>query len=144
MRKRIEVLRIGKGLNDDQKEEVNELMETMDRVIPNLYIGGIEASYPQPLLYFGIEVILNCTIHEQEYKVDGIAQKWFKLNDDEEQNICGCFDDAYKTIDDALTAKKKVLVHCQQGVSRSGTIVIMYIMKKRSMNFEDAFALVKK
>lgn len=40
-------------------------------------------------------------------------------------------------------ANKKVLVHCQQGVSRSASLVVAYIMKARSMNVNEAYAFVK-
>ncbi|KAJ6577593.1 protein-tyrosine phosphatase-like protein [Mycena capillaripes] len=37
-----------------------------------------------------------------------------------------------------------VLVHCQQGVSRSAAIVIGYLIRDRSMTYDAAFALVKR
>lgn len=36
-----------------------------------------------------------------------------------------------------------VLVHCKQGVSRSASLVIAYVMHARRMSFNDAYALVK-
>jgi protein-tyrosine phosphatase len=40
--------------------------------------------------------------------------------------------------------KGKVYVHCQQGISRSATIVIAWIMYKYEKSFEEAFAFVQK
>ncbi|KAI8926083.1 dual specificity phosphatase, partial [Entophlyctis helioformis] len=37
----------------------------------------------------------------------------------------------------------KVLVHCQQGVSRSAALIIAYVMKSQRMGFQDAYAYVK-
>jgi len=37
-----------------------------------------------------------------------------------------------------------VLVHCLAGISRSATIVIMYLMRTNRMSFESAFSFVKK
>lgn len=40
-------------------------------------------------------------------------------------------------------ANQKVLIHCQQGVSRSASLVIAYIMKSKSMDINEAYAYVK-
>jgi hypothetical protein len=38
---------------------------------------------------------------------------------------------------------RAVLIHCHQGVSRSATITIAYLMKRLSWNYEQAYAYVK-
>ncbi|KAF7356106.1 Phosphatases II [Mycena venus] len=43
----------------------------------------------------------------------------------------------------SLARGDNVLVHCQQGVSRSASIVIAYLIRDRSMTYDDAFDLVK-
>ena len=37
----------------------------------------------------------------------------------------------------------RVLVHCSQGVSRSATLAIAYLMWKREANYDDVFTAVK-
>jgi len=43
-----------------------------------------------------------------------------------------------------LSYKHKILVHCNAGVSRAPTVVILYLMLEESYSFHDAFNLVKK
>ena len=51
---------------------------------------------------------------------------------------------ACEFINSALQAGSNVLVHCQQGVSRSPSIVIAYLIHNLGMSYDQAFSLVKK
>ncbi|KIY45934.1 phosphatases II [Fistulina hepatica ATCC 64428] len=46
-------------------------------------------------------------------------------------------------IDRALKSGQSVLVHCQQGVSRSAAIVIAYLIRNHGMTYDTAFGLCK-
>ena len=45
--------------------------------------------------------------------------------------------------DDLFIFSGKVYVHCQQGVSRSATIVLSFLMQKRQMKLMDAVKCVR-
>ena len=47
-------------------------------------------------------------------------------------------------IDKALRGGKNVLVHCQQGISRSASIVIAYLIRNHNMSYDAALALLKR
>lgn len=53
------------------------------------------------------------------------------------------FEQAAQFIDDALRQNGKVLVHCRQGISRSATLVIAFLMIKRGMNVQEAVRRVR-
>lgn len=53
-------------------------------------------------------------------------------------------DGACTYIEQTLNNGSNVLVHCHQGVSRSPSIVIAYLIRHHNMTFDDARALVKK
>ncbi|KAG5643619.1 hypothetical protein DXG03_000586 [Asterophora parasitica] len=53
-------------------------------------------------------------------------------------------EDACNHIDRALRSGKNVLVHCQQGISRSPAIVIAYLIRNHGMSYDSAFALCKR
>lgn len=47
-------------------------------------------------------------------------------------------------IDEALNDNKKVLIHCQCGISRSASLVIAYFMKIRHCDYNEAYMELKK
>lgn len=51
--------------------------------------------------------------------------------------------EAIQKIDQALSAQRKVLVHCQQGIDRSPTVVMAYIMSKYNVTYEQACNFVR-
>uniref|UniRef100_A0AAR5QA02 Dual specificity protein phosphatase 19 n=1 Tax=Dendroctonus ponderosae TaxID=77166 RepID=A0AAR5QA02_DENPD len=46
-------------------------------------------------------------------------------------------------VDVCVRNKTNVLVHCNAGISRSASVVIAYLIIKRNLLFDDAYALVK-
>jgi len=53
------------------------------------------------------------------------------------------FDESSEFIESAHNSGKKILVHCQGGVSRSPTIVLAYLVKQKQMSLLEAFRCVK-
>lgn len=53
------------------------------------------------------------------------------------------FPSTNRFIEECIDKKGKVLIHCMEGVSRSPTIAIAFVMKYFKMTFKDALAFVK-
>ena len=70
------------------------------------------------------------------YKVVPVADR-------EETNLSQYFDECINFIDEAKRQGGGVLVHCFVGKSRSVTIILAYLIKKRGMSFSQALDHVK-
>ncbi|KAI0044791.1 hypothetical protein FA95DRAFT_1680946 [Auriscalpium vulgare] len=75
---------------------------------------------------------------------DGYQCYRMDILDIESQDLKPHLEDAVEYIDGALRRGQNVLVHCQQGVSRSAAIVIAYLIRKRGMSYDAATAYVHK
>jgi hypothetical protein len=112
-------------------------------ILPCLWLGG--ADYTEEwLATTGITHILNCASSFPRDKEGGITFLGLSMTDDPTYPIQQHFEACFEFISRALSQpESRLLVHCMQGVSRSATIVIGYIMLKYSLSLEQAEYLVK-
>lgn len=66
------------------------------------------------------------------------------LMDNNETNIREHFEPALRFMHEALQNGSRVLVHCYQGISRSATFVLAYLMKYKQMTLMDALMMASK
>lgn len=60
-----------------------------------------------------------------------------------QENLIADFIPAFAFIDEARSAGRNILVHCQCGVSRSASLIISYVMKINRMTLNQAYEFVK-
>ncbi len=83
----------------------------------------------------------HCYAH-QHYR--HISYKRLVAEDDmSELRLAERFHEAADWIHQRILDDKRVLVHCQAGISRSATICIAYLMKHERMDLAQAYACVK-
>ncbi|XP_020287764.1 dual specificity protein phosphatase 3 isoform X2 [Pseudomyrmex gracilis] len=124
-----------------------------DEVYPGIYIGnGTTAKNKRYLKTLGITHILNAAEGKRfgfvntdsNYYAD-TTMKYLGLpiKDLPTADISEYFHVTASFIDEALTRGGKAFVHCMQGVSRSATCVIAYLMIKKNMLAVDAINLLR-
>ena len=128
-----------------------------DEVQPNLYLGS-EAN-ASDLVWLKVEGITHVlSIQGQPIDVARLPdvsdamRRWhehavrtlfIRLPDSPIASIFEHFEAAAQFINGALdTPGRKVLVHCGRGISRSASLVIAALMRRRGISYADAFALV--
>jgi protein tyrosine phosphatase len=115
-------------------------------IIEGLYLGGLDsATNIEFLEEKSIKFVLSI-LDEPDIPtipLDTIKHKVIIAEDNKTQNLIQYFDEAHESIDNNLRDGNNVLVHCAEGVSRSATIIISYLMKKHNKTVNEAHALVK-
>lgn len=91
---------------------------------------------------FGFTHILNVTDELINYFEDKPELKYLKIpvKDYETEDIRPYFKQAYEFIESARGGK--ILIHCVLGRSRSFAFLVMFIMKKYGLSFEQANEVV--
>lgn len=110
--------------------------KTMHEIIPGVFLGPYSAAQRNSLLENGISCIV-CVRQEYEahFIKPQIADPAFiylvlDIADQVTENIIRFFPKVRQFIDEALANNHKVLVHGNNGNSRSATLVLAYIMEK--------------
>ena len=112
------------------------------KIIENLYVGNASHSKFALNKY---DLIVNCTKNIPDAQIDNWSTTdkhavliRIPIDDDKSDNdiIINHFDKIASIIHENLLANKRVLVHCQQGASRSVTIVAAYLIKYHKLTVE--------
>lgn len=98
----------------------------------------------------------SCTIHSGYREVEGtqcakcggrnkIGHRVFNIDDSPDDAAVKELQDALPNILECIQSAKpgNVLVHCVSGISRSGSVLVAYVMKTRKLSFDDALSLVR-
>lgn len=112
---------------------------------PGLYLGDLNAAENSEIIKsLNITKIVSLlesfslckTIYDVEYLR-------IEIPDSQYYSIIHYLPDFLKFISKGLRNQENVLVHCVQGMSRSPSMVIAYIMVKYNMKFDEAYEYVR-
>ena len=130
-----------------KKSSRNNLNEDYSLIIENfLYLSNYKAASDINLLKkLEIKYIINCSgDYCNNVALDFINYLTLNLKDNTNENIECVFYKCYDFINQCKNEKKKILIHCYQGISRSVSIVISYLMINNKLTCDEAFNFVQK
>ncbi|CAA6654880.1 unnamed protein product [Spirodela intermedia] len=115
------------------------------KVADHIYVGGDAVARDREILrQNGITHILNCVGSScSEYFKPDLVYKTLWLTDSPSEDITSILYDVFDYFEEVREQGGRVFVHCFQGVSRSISLVIAYVMWRKGQSFDDAFRLVK-
>ena len=109
-----------------------------------LYQGrGDQASNPVIIQFLSITHILNASTEHKNAFPSKIKYLKIALEDNSETNMFQHFYETSDFIHAAITTGGRVLVHCNQGISRSSTLTLAYLIRFKNLNLEIAFSTLK-
>ena len=113
----------------------------MYEIIDRLYLSNYAFAKNNDICELGITHIINLSQIPNKHLVESLE---ININDIEDENISKYFRKTSVFIYNALeNPNNKVLVYCLAGISRSPTIIIAFLIKKKHMSFNEADTLVR-
>lgn len=114
------------GENDDDNEifYYQYVRTAFDEVLPGLFLGSAEATSKYRDKF---DCIINCTYELKSCESNSYHVKTNWL-DDPTQNILSDLPRLTKYIHDWKSQSKNILIHCNQGVSRSSSLISAYLL----------------
>ncbi|XP_049866854.1 probable dual specificity protein phosphatase DDB_G0283417 [Pectinophora gossypiella] len=106
-----------------------------------LYIGSQDCTSSRVLQSYNIKNVLSLGINLNIE--ENINHKFVECLDLPETDIKAVLKESLPFINNAIDRKENILIHCNAGVSRTSTVAIAYLMQYKSMNFDEAYNLVK-
>ena len=120
---------------------LNFIKTDMNYIIDNIYLGDTNAAGNETYLEENnITVVVNCA---SEYPSNYKKIKSLELNLEDyiKENLFPKFDVAYKFVKEYK--ENNILIHCLQGLSRSPSFVIFYLMKEKRWDYDTCINFVK-
>ncbi len=108
-----------------------------------LSIGALASISREPQVLEQFSAFINASRATLPLPRDAVELR-LCLRDKASEDISATFYSAVDMIERCRVQRRKVLVYCQRGISRSATIVLAYLIWQRNLSYEEALAFVKR
>ncbi|QRV72636.1 Dual specificity phosphatase, catalytic domain [Ceratobasidium sp. AG-Ba] len=120
-------------------------MYEITSIVPGLYLSSLSAaSNAEALGALQMTHILTILDFPVEFQGWSGKRLVIKLADAVDSDLLVKFDECVQFIERAIQGGGNVLVHCNQGLSRSVTVVAAYLIARHEMRAKEALRVIEK
>ena len=122
---------------------MSTFLSQIAKITDNLYLSSFVGATEHNVIKFNITCVI--TVCKEVPKLDLKHVELLRLDvlDKPTESLSRYFDLVADKINDVTNKKGACLIHCVAGISRSATMVLVYLMKYQSLTLKEAHALVK-
>ena len=137
--------------SNKNEKKIGKIYECPTKITDNIYIGSINSVNREKLKELKIShiIVAGKNLVNENHKDFNVLE--VLLDDSYEQELISnikLVNNYLESIDknnlNEPNNKSNVLIHCYAGISRSGSILIGYLMKKNKISYDTAYNSVKK
>ncbi|KAF8294492.1 hypothetical protein TcBrA4_0071910 [Trypanosoma cruzi] len=132
-------------MTEERVKKLRAAAPEATEILPWLFVGGEEAAGDRTqLLAKGITNVVNTVafsmgnVHSDIFRYLGLY-----LSDSPDEPIFSLFPVVIRFVEEARLKGGKTFIHCHQGVSRSCSFVIAYVMWHQGICYDRAFEFVR-
>ena len=118
----------------------------MTSITDRIYIGdNVAVRNESSLNDKGITHIINCALECKNYLIDKFEYVNLNMKDNDSQvsTLLNILDDSYNKILQILEIpNSKIIIHCWSGKSRSGSVLMYYLMKSNNWDYDTTFKFI--
>lgn len=128
-----------------KRDKLLQCDKQCSRVSPHVYFGGHSIAQNYDILHeCKITHILNCVGFEcPEYFTKDFHYKTLWLQDHPSEDITSILYNVFDYFEDVREKNGRIFVHCIEGVSRSASLVIAYLIWHEHQSYEEIIEKVK-
>ena len=129
----------------DPKTMLIALHEPISQIQPLLYMGNrLGAQDAETLKTLGVKnIVMIQSIEVAPFHPDMFNYHCIWIKDTSYSNITKHLPSAVRFIHSSILKQEAVFVHCDAGVSRSGTVVLAYLMATRQIGLYEALKIAR-
>ena len=136
-----EMSKMFQHFSKNNENNVDKTYQPPTKITDNVYIGSLNSVNKEKLNELNINHIIVAGKNLVNENHDGFNILELLIDDSFEQELISnvkLVNNYMKSIDNT-----NILIHCYSGISRSGSILIGYLMNKNKMSYDNAYNFVK-
>lgn len=115
----------------------------ISEITDHLFLSGAGCLKPEKIKQKRITFVVNATTDEPNTYIQGVEYMKVRIEDHPYARIQDYFDQVADKIKAVKDRGGKTLVHCMAGVSRSASLVMIYLVKYEHMTLRQAYHYVR-
>eukprot|EP00041_Stephanoeca_diplocostata_P017086 m.339974 g.339974 ORF g.339974 m.339974 type:complete len:215 (+) comp20588_c0_seq17:275-919(+) len=138
-------------LAEQPEEWEYSMRRSMQEIVPGIYLGPYACARSDQLPVLKAKGITHIVCVRQHGEARFVRPNFpdiftylvFDISDEATENILQHIDEVSRFLDNAISTGGKVLMHGNAGISRSGSLLIAYIMRKYQLSYSKALQAVQ-
>merc|ERR1712070_565597 len=123
--------------------ERQDLDHFPQEIVQGVFLGSQYAVQDETLEALKITHVLSVIDKEVRSVPPRCLHKRCQLRDEVNEDLGTVLEEALGFIAEALAGQHRILIHCEQGKSRSASVVVAHVMRSQGLVYDDALQLVK-